>query len=326
MGAEAPRAGGRRACWRWRRRWPRPASSRRSASPFSAGREAPRRPSARRSTASRSPRWPSSPALCLLAGILPGLVIDALAPGRRRTGRRPHAGAGRASPGCRSCRSPKAAAPITACWSSSSSRLRRSMRPSSSTASRRGRVRRAPAWDCGFPDPSPGDAIYRRQLRPADPPRLRHAVFRRRRDGRHAAARRHAAGALHARPCATWSGRCLYQPIARRRRRRRRSAQPAAVPHHPPLSEPRLRRPGRAAAGAGAMAMIVDARRPGRADGAGARAGAAAHRLRAQGQGAAAAPAGAVACFSPIAICCGCCARRSCWPRTPPGCSARRPI
>ena len=55
-------------------------------------------------------------ALCLLAGILPGLFIDALAPVaqpwsasacRRRSARH----------GFPSCRSPKAAAPITACWS-----------------------------------------------------------------------------------------------------------------------------------------------------------------------------------------------------------------
>ena len=42
----------------------------------------------RRPTASRLPRCSSSPALCLLAGILPGFVIDALAPVGRAPGRR----------------------------------------------------------------------------------------------------------------------------------------------------------------------------------------------------------------------------------------------
>ena len=34
-------------------------------------------------------------------------------------------------------------------------------------------LRRAPAWDCGFPDPQPGNAVHQRQLRPADPPGVR---------------------------------------------------------------------------------------------------------------------------------------------------------
>ena len=61
----------------------------------------------------------------------------------------------RAWPGCRSCRSPPAAAPTTACWCSSSSPSPPRSRSWSSTASPRARVRRAPAWDCGFPDPDP---------------------------------------------------------------------------------------------------------------------------------------------------------------------------
>ena len=40
------------------------------------------------------------------------------------------------------------------------------------------RCRRAPAWDCGFPDPSPATQYTAEQLRPADPPRLRRYVFR----------------------------------------------------------------------------------------------------------------------------------------------------
>ena len=59
------------------------------------------------------------------------------------------------SPGCRSCRSPRAAAPTTACWSSSSSPFRRSLAVEIIHRFASRAVRRGPAWDCGFPDPSP---------------------------------------------------------------------------------------------------------------------------------------------------------------------------
>ena len=68
-------------------------------------------------------------ALCLVAGILPGLFIDALAPVVQSLVGDAHAGADAASSGCRSCRSPKAAAPITACWSSCSCCCRARSRP-----------------------------------------------------------------------------------------------------------------------------------------------------------------------------------------------------
>ena len=56
----------------------------------------PRRRSApARPTASRSPRCSLLAALCLLAGILPGLFIDALAPVSHGADRRAHAGADR---------------------------------------------------------------------------------------------------------------------------------------------------------------------------------------------------------------------------------------
>ena len=58
-------------------------------------------------------------------------------------------------PGSRSCRSRRAAAPTTACSSSSSSPSPARSPPSRSIASPRDRLRRAPAWDCGYPDPSP---------------------------------------------------------------------------------------------------------------------------------------------------------------------------
>ncbi len=75
--------------------------------------------------------------------------------GRAAAGGAGDAGAEPASPGCRSCRWPRAAAPTTACWCSSSSPFPRCSRSRSSIALPRARVRRAPAWDCGYPDPSP---------------------------------------------------------------------------------------------------------------------------------------------------------------------------
>ena len=107
-------------------------------------------------------------ALCLLAGILPGLFIDALAPVVQSARRRPHAGADRRRTGSRSCRSPKAAAPTTGCWSSCScviSGIARRLRDPSPRL-RHGCAAR-PAWDCGYPDREPGDAIHRRRASPS---------------------------------------------------------------------------------------------------------------------------------------------------------------
>ena len=93
-------------------------------------------------------------ALCLVAGILPGLFIDALAPVVRAWSAtacrcRP------ASSGSRSCRSPRAAAPITACWSSCSWSLSGTLAAFAIHRLASDKLRRAPAWDCGYPDPSP---------------------------------------------------------------------------------------------------------------------------------------------------------------------------
>ena len=121
------------------------------------------------------------------------------------------------------------------------------------------------------------------------------------------------------------SGTTLYAPIAGGVDVRRRPAQPPAVPDHPPVSQPRLRRARRSCSWCSRYGPDPRPRRAGRADAAGAAAGAAADRLRAQGQGAAAAPAGAAAAPALSRPRCGCCARRSCWRRTPPGCSASRP-
>ena len=240
-------------------------------------------------------------------------------------GRRADAGADRRRTGSRSCRSRRAAAPITACWSSCSSSISGTLAAFAIHRLASDRLRRAPAWDCGYPDPSPatqytadsfaqpirrvfGTVVFRAREHVEMPPPgdMRPARL----DGRAARSR---------------LGRALCAD-RRRRRLRGRPAQPPAVPHHPPLSQPGLRRPRRPAPGARDMALILDSRRAGRADAAGAAAGAAAHRLRAQGEGAAAAPAGARRCSSPIATSRGCCARRWCWRRTPPGCSASSPI
>ena len=81
-------------------------------------------------------------ALCLLAGILPGLVIDALAPAVKGAGRRTHAVADRRRRGSPSCRSPRAAAPTTACSCSCSWSSRARSRRPPSTVSLRDALRR----------------------------------------------------------------------------------------------------------------------------------------------------------------------------------------
>ena len=98
MGPEVHGAGGRRAAGAVggaRRGLLRQGLRRR---PSSAGRASPRGRAAQRDRpllARRDVRC--SLALCLLAGILPGFVIDALAPVAQRLRRRPHAGAGGAA-------------------------------------------------------------------------------------------------------------------------------------------------------------------------------------------------------------------------------------
>ena len=175
-------------------------------------------------------------ALCLVAGILPGFVIDALAP---------------VVQGLVGARMPVqtgvewlSIVPIAESRSSYNGLLvfvfmrclgvaRRLRDPPRSPPTR---CAAAPAWDCGYPDAEPGDAIHRRQLRAADPPRVRHRRVPRARARRDAAARRPAAGAAHRRRCAISIWDALYAPVAARRRLRRRAAQSSAVPHHPPVS------------------------------------------------------------------------------------------
>ena len=157
MGVEAHGAGGRRHAGAVggagrsvlrqgvRHRLPRPAAL------------AARPSRRRRPTASRSRPWRCSPALCLLAGILPGLRHRCPGAGRRR-----HLVGARMPPqsapplAVDRSRSPRAAAPTTACWSSCSSPSRRCCRSRSSIAS--------PRAPCGAG--RPGTAAFPTRARP----------------------------------------------------------------------------------------------------------------------------------------------------------------
>ncbi len=103
---------------------------------------------------------------------------------------------------------------------------------------------------------APDDAVQRRELCPADPPRVRHDAVRRARDGDAAAARRHRTGAHRETHKRSDLGRALRAGRQRGRPHGGRD-EPAAVPDHPPLSGVRVPRPGGAAAGAGAVAVIA---------------------------------------------------------------------
>ena len=131
-----------------------------------------------------------------------------------------HAAPDRRRLALRSCRSPKAAAPITGCWSSSSSRFRldRCLRHSSAGLATHCAARR------------PGIAAFpirarRRNTAPAASPSRSAACLAPSCSapasiGRHAAARRPAPGAADTSNCAIWSGTRLT------RRSPRRSASP----------------------------------------------------------------------------------------------------
>jgi formate hydrogenlyase subunit 4 len=103
----------------------------------------------------------------------------------------------------------------------------------------------------------PGDAIHGDELCAADPARVRHRRVSRPRARLHAAARRHAAGAADGGIARSHLGNAL---CADRRRHRlcRRSSQSSAVPDHPPIPQPGVRRPRHPAPGARHMALILD--------------------------------------------------------------------
>ena len=197
---------------------------------------------AARPIASRSPRCSSSRRSACSPASCPASSSTRWRRSRSALRRRAHAGADRRCPGSRSCRSPRAAAPTTACSCSCSSPSRPRSPPLAihRLASRRAAARAGLGLRLSRSEP--GHAIHRRQLRPADPARVRHARVSRARACRDAAARRHAAGAASRSSSRDLVWDALYAPIAGAVGVRRRPAQPPAVPDHPPLSQPRLRR------------------------------------------------------------------------------------
>ena len=196
-------------------------------------------------------------ALCLLAGVLPGLVIDGLAPvAQALTGARMPTQIGLAW---------LSIVPVAQSRSSYNGLLVFLFIAASAWltavavhrfASRA--LRRGPAWDCGFPDPSPATQYTAGSF--AQPIRrvFGTLVFRARETvtmpppGDMAPAR--IEKAIHD---PVWE--TLYAPIAGGVGCGRRRAEPPAVPDDPPLSGVRLRRVGAAAAGAGAMAVTHSA-------------------------------------------------------------------
>ena len=78
-------------------------------------------------------------------------------------------------------------------------------------------ARRPPCPGLGLrlPRSEPGDAIHGGQLRPADPPRLRHVRLPRPREGRDAAARRPRARRGSKLNCTIRPGSSIYTPVAR---------------------------------------------------------------------------------------------------------------
>ena len=167
--------------------------------------------------------------------------------------------------------------------------------PLPSTGWRHDKLRRAPAWDCGYPDSEHRNAIHRVEFRPADPARVRHApCFARARSARCRRRAIHCAGAPDGRTARSDLGRAL-RADRRRRRVRCGTSQCSAIPHHPPLSDAWSSQRWSSCSWCWRYGHDPRSRLAGRADVAGASARAAAHRLCAQGEGAAAAAAGAAA-------------------------------
>ena len=119
------------------------------------------------------------------------------------------------------------------------------------------RLRRAPAWDCGYPDPNPATQYSAMSF--AQPIRR---VF-----GSIVFQAREAAGMpppgdtqpawlkveLHD---PVWE--YLYAPLAAANRPRRRPSQPSAVSHHPPVSHARIWGAGHSPSGGCRMVLIRD--------------------------------------------------------------------
>ena len=113
-------------------------------------------------------------ALCLVAGILPGLFIDALAPVvQALVGERMPVQIGVAMAVDRADRR-KAAAPTTGCWSSCSWSISGTLAAICHPPPRLRQAAPRAGLGLRLSRCEPGDAIHRDELRPADPPRVRH--------------------------------------------------------------------------------------------------------------------------------------------------------
>jgi len=94
-------------------------------------------------------------ALCLIAGILPGLFIDRLSAGGEESRRRSDAGADWDRLALDRADRPRAAAPTTAFSCSFFITVSASLAAFAIHRLASDIVRKAPAWDCGFPDANP---------------------------------------------------------------------------------------------------------------------------------------------------------------------------
>ena len=265
-------------------------------------------------------------ALCLLAGIFPGQSIDALSPAVTQSpSAAAHADAGRRSPGCRSRRSPKAAAPTTACSCSCSSRSPPRWPRASSIASPPTRCAARRRGIAAFPTPAPMTQYSAESF--AQPIRRVFGsiafVARERID---------MPGPGETRPGAFRSdarrqdlGRTLC--AARSRRRARGGASSTACSSSPSASISASSSP-RWSRFSSCSRHGPDRRShlPALADDAGHRGRAAADRHRARDQGAAHCAGGGRRSSSPTAIWSASPARRRSSPTPPRGCSASRPI
>ena len=147
-------------------------------------------------------------ALCLLAGILPGYFIDALAPVATSM-------VGDSMPLQKGVPY-LSIVPIAEGRSSYNGLLVFLFMVFSGTVAAAAihrlasdRMRRGSGLGLRLPRPEHADAIHRLELRPADPPRVRHARLSRKRAGRDAAARRHEAGTHRGAPDRCHLGRAL---------------------------------------------------------------------------------------------------------------------
>ena len=195
--------------------------------------------------------------LCLLVGVFPGQAIDALSPATQ-------VAVGAHMP-TQSSIAWLSIAPVAESRSSYNGLLVFLFIVLSATSGRKLhpplRLRRAAARAClglRLSRSVARDAIFSGELRAADPAGVRRRSPSWWRSGS-TCRRRATRGPPHL--DLTLSDRiwnALYLPLIVRRRAVRGAAQPPAVPHHPAVSERRVRRAGRPAGRARVMAMIVD--------------------------------------------------------------------